>query len=200
MKESGITRLFLLVCVAVLLGAYGVGLGVRKIRFAGVETRASAAAVTKQPVAKSETGKQEATAKTSAVAEQPEEPSEQPQGEMAARPDRTEGRRMRGEGMGERFQNMSEEQRQDFMARMRERGGRRGGGSGGFSQLSEEDRERMRAEMEQLSARADEMSEEEMQQARRDVLEKYGITPRGGSGGGRFGGGESSGRQPGDRQ
>jgi len=42
MKLSRITTLF--VCIAVLLAAYGVGLGVRKIRFAGVETQASTVA------------------------------------------------------------------------------------------------------------------------------------------------------------
>ncbi len=79
------------------------------------------------------------------------------------------------------------------MANMRERfgGRRRGEGRGGFSQLSEEDRENLRAEMEELGARADEMSEEEMRQARSEIMEKYGITP------GRFGGGEGGRRRSG---
>jgi hypothetical protein len=134
-----------------------------------------------------------------AVAEKttPDEPGdEQPaeQEEVVTTPEPTEGRRMMGPGMGERFQNMSEEERQEFMARMRERGGRTRGG-GAFSQLSEEDRENLRAEMEALGARAGELSEEEMRQARNEILEKYGITPGEGrssrrrSGGGGGGGG-----------
>ena len=91
--------------------------------------------------------------------------------------------------MGERFQNMSEEEGQEAMARMRERfGGRRGGGGegrGAFSQLSEEDRENLRVEMEELNAKADEMSEEEMRQARTEIREKYRLPPRGGGGGDR---------------
>jgi len=103
---------------------------------------------------------------------------------------------MMGEGMRERFQNMSEEERQEAMARMRERFGGRGRGGGGspFAQLSEEDRDNLRAEMEELGARAGEMSEEEMRQARGAIMEKYGITPRSG------GGGEGGRRRPGGRQ
>ena len=49
MKQSGISRLFILVCIAVLFASYGVGLGIKKIRFAGVETQVSAAAETEKP-------------------------------------------------------------------------------------------------------------------------------------------------------
>ena len=198
MKQSGITRLFMLVCVAVLLAAYGVGLGVRKVRFAGVETPVAAAAKTERP----ESDKSEADADKGAASKPSEEvaaePSEQADGEVAARPERPEGRGMGGGGMRERFQNMTEEERQEAMAQMRERGGRTrgqggGGGGGGFQQLSEEDREKLRTEMEELGARAGEMSEEEMRQARGEIMQKYGITPRGGGGGG-------AGRRPGGRE
>ncbi len=190
MKESGITRLFILVCVAVLLGAYGVGLGVRKIRFAGVETKASAAAQTNKPTAKSDSDNEQVTAKKAAAPEPSDEvaaePAQQTDERPGPRPERAEGRRMGGAGMRERFQNMSEEERREAMAQMRERlGGRtrgEGGGRGGaFSQMSEEDRDNFRAEMEALNDRADEMSEDEM------LFEKYGITPRGGPGGRRGG-------------
>ena len=200
MKQSGIPRLFILVCIAVLLASYGVGLGARKIRFAGAKTKAAAAADTDKPADNPESGDEEVAAEEGDASDSSEEvaaePSEEPAEEVAARPERREGGRrgMMGEGMRERFQNMSEEERREAMAQMRERGGRgRGEGGGGSQQLSEEDREKLRAEMEELGARADEMSEDEMRQARSEIMEKYGITPgRFGGGGGRSGGGEGA--------
>ena len=198
MKQSGKSNLFALVCIAVLLGAYGVGLGVRTVRFAGVEEQVSADAGPDKPADEPEAVAANENAEPKSPGE-PEEEVAQEQGEEESgpRPERREGGRrgMMGEGMRERFQNMSEEERQEAMAQMRERfgnrrGGEGGGRGGGFSEMSEEDRNNLRAEMEELGARADEMSEEEMQQARRDVMEKYGITPR--EGGGR--------RRPGGRQ
>ena len=190
MKQSGKSNLFALVCIAVLLAAYGVGLGVRKVRFAAVAEKAPAEAAPEKPgnesedkaVASSETSEPEASEEVT------EEPSEEPTDEFAARPQRPEGRRrgMGGEGMRERFQNMTEEERQEAMAQMRERfGGRRrgeGGGGGPFGQMSEEDREQFRADMEDLRNRSEEMSDEEREQARNEIFERYGITP------GRFGG------------
>jgi len=205
MKQSGKSNLFALVCIAVLLGAYGVGLGVKKVRFAGVEGQVSAAAGPEKPADESD---DEAVATSETAEPEPsEEVAEEPAEEVAARPERPEGRRgmrgggMMGEGMRERFQNMSEEERQEAMAQMRERfggrsrGGGEGRGGGAFSQMSEEDRENFRADMEELGASAEEMSEEERRQARTEIFEKYGITPREG-GGGRPGGG----RRPGGRE
>lgn len=193
MKQSGTSTLFVLVCIAVLIAAYGIGLGIRKVRFAGSEAQASTTAKPEEPADTST--KDPVAADTSAASEPSEEAQEeQSQDEEQGEPDpereRPEGRRMMGEGMRERFQNMSEEERQEAMAQMRERfGGRgRGEGRGGFSQLSEEDRDNLRAEMEELGTKAGEMSEEEMRQARSEILEKYGITPRAGGGGRRPGG------------
>ena len=196
MKQSGKSSLFVLICIAVLLASYGVGLGVRKVRFAGIKAQAS---VAPKPEKSAEKSKPDGTDKIVADAapqtgDEPQEEQsrqEEPQEEPSRRRQRPEGGRMMGEGMRERFQNMSEEERQEMMARMRERGGRRGGGA--FTQLSEEDRESLRAEMEELGARAGEMSEEEMREARGQIMEKYGITPgrfggRPGGGGGRRGG------------
>jgi len=203
MKQSGKSNLFALVCIAVLLCAYGVGLGVKKVRFAGVEGQVSAAAGPEKPADESD---DEAVATSETAEPEPsEEVAEEPAEEVAARPERPEGRRrggMMGEGMRERFQNMSEEERQEAMAQMRERfggrgrGEREGGGRGGFSQMSEEDRDNLRADMEDLGARAEGMSDEERQQERNEIFEKYGITPRSGGGGGRPGGG----RRPGGRE
>ncbi len=206
MKQSGKLDLFALVCIAVLLGAYGVGLGVRKIRGVGAEAKASPAVTLDEQA--DEPDEEAVAANENAEPESADEPEEevaQEQGEEepGPRPERGEGRRgMMGEGMRERFQNMSEEERREAMAQMRERFGGRsrgeGGGRGGSSQMSEDDRANLRAEMEALGARADQMSEEELQQARREVMEKYGIN-RGG-GGGRPGGGEGGRRRPGGRQ
>ena len=78
-------------------------------------------------------------------------------------------------------------------------------------QLSDEDRQKMMAEIEDLRARWDSMSEEERQQVQDQMREKYGFAPRGfgsgGPGGGGFGGdrsfggrGGSEGSPNGDRQ
>ncbi|MHC4569527.1 MAG: hypothetical protein ACYTE3_27695, partial [Planctomycetota bacterium] len=211
--QSGITRLFILTCIAVLFAAYGVGLGVRKIR--GVDGQAPAAADSEKPTGKPEADGEEVVAKEGGASESSEEvaaePSAEPDEEVAARPERPEGGRrgmrgggMMGEGMRERFQNMSEEEQQEAMARMREmrermgsRGGRGGGGRGGgpFSQLSDEDRESFMAEMRELGASAADMSDEERQQARDEIFEKYGL-PTGGGGGGRRRGGGDGGAPP----
>jgi len=83
------------------------------------------------------------------------------------------------------------------MAQMRERmggrmrgGGGEGRGGGMLSQLSEEDRESFMAEMRELGAGAADMSDEERQQARDAILEKYGLPAGGGGGRGRRGGRE----------
>ena len=173
-----------------LLAAYGVGLGVKKVRFAAVAEQAPADVEPEKQGDESE-DKAVASSETSeptASEEVTDEPSEELGDDVAARPQRREGGRrgMMGEGMRERFQNMTEEERQEAMAQMRERfGGRRrgeGGGGGPFGQMSEEDREQFRADMEDLRNRSEEMSDEEREQARNEIFERYGITP------GRFGG------------
>ncbi|MHC4432102.1 MAG: hypothetical protein ACYTBS_09705 [Planctomycetota bacterium] len=201
MKQSGKSNLFALVCIAVLLAAYGVGLGVKKVRFAAVAEKAPTDV---EPEEKADVSEDKVVAAGETLEPKPSEevagePAEEPAEEFAARPQRREGGRrgMMGEGMRERFQNMSEEERQEAMAQMRERfGGRRrgeDGGGGPFGQMSEEDREQFRADMEELRNRAEEMSDEEREQARNEIFEKYGITP------GRFGG-RRGGRGPGGEE
>lgn len=203
MKEPGISRQFILVCIAVLLGSYGVGLGIKKIRFAGAEAQTSTVSESGNPVDKSDDEKTAAEGNAPAEpSEKAEQPAAEPGEEAAARPEQFEGRRMRGGAMSERFQNMSEQERQAAIAEMRERARMRmegrGRGGGAFSQMSDEDRENFRAEMEALNARAGEMSEDQMRQARNEILEKYGLPTGGrggrrrfGSGGGDGGGGEA---------
>lgn len=189
MKRSGTTVVFVLVCAIVLVAAYGVGVCVREYRFrrAGVEPQA--AAEVKKPTA-------EPLTEGIAKALPPAPASEGPQG----MPSPGEGPGPAGDkmaGMRQRFENMSEEERQQAMTQMRDRvGGRQGRQREGMPQLSEEDRAKMREEMDALRARWDQMSEEERQEAQAQMREKYGFAPRGFGGDRGFGGGEG-GRQRG---
>ncbi len=185
MKQSGRSNLFALVCIAVLLGAYGVGLGVRRVRFAGVEEQASAAAETEKPADKPESDEDEVVADTDASFEPSEElaeePSEEPEqayaeeaeAEFVARPGRPEGGRMMGGAMGERFQNMHEEAR----ARMEVEVAK--------TQLDEENyghiqeiwptlSEEVKAEIRDIQERWPTMSEEERDSYRAQSLELFG--------------------------
>jgi hypothetical protein len=188
------------------MASYGVGLGVRKIRFAAAETEAPETNGPETPDSDDEgvvAGEGDSSDQSEETAA---ETSDEPDEEVAAQPDRREGRPeggrrrgggMMGEEMRERFQNMSEEERREAFAQMRERMGGRMRGGGGFMQMSEEDRANFRSEMEELGARAGEMSEEERREARRAIFEKYGLPTGGGPGrGGRRGGGGEDGPAP----
>ncbi|MHC4168996.1 MAG: hypothetical protein ACYSWQ_18755, partial [Planctomycetota bacterium] len=95
MKQPEISRLFILVCIAVLFASYGVGLGVRKIRGVDAQAPAVAAAETEKPAAKPESDADEVVADTEAGSEPSEEwaeePYEEPDEEVAARPERPGG-------------------------------------------------------------------------------------------------------------
>ena len=95
MKQSGITRLFILVCIAVLFASYGVGLGVRKIRGVDAQAPAVAAADTDKPTDEPEPDAEEVAADTEASSEPSEEWAEEPYEEaaeeFAARPERSGG-------------------------------------------------------------------------------------------------------------
>ncbi len=101
-------------------------------------------------------------------------------------------------GMRERFENMSEEEKEKFRTQMRDRfgGRRRDGGQDMGSQLSEEDRAKMMKDFEDLRAKSEEMSEEERGEARNKIFEKYGLSPRGSGGGRGFGDREGGRRRP----
>lgn len=122
MKQSGKTTLFVLVCAAAILGAYGVGLGVKNMRLAGTAEQASAAAETEKSADKPESDEGEVVADTDVspepAAEWAEELYEEPKEEFAAQPERSGGggaqmvavgSRERG-AMRERFQNMHGEE------------------------------------------------------------------------------------------
>jgi hypothetical protein len=165
MKRSGLTIVFVLVCAIVLVGAYGLGVCIREYRFHKAAVAAPVAAELQKPAAGT-TAKMPPGARVARTSD-----ANNPGGRPT----------FRNGGMGgmrQRFQNMSEEERQQAISQMRERfgGGRR---RQGMPQLSDEDRQKMRTEMEDLRSRWDSMSEEERQQAQEQFREKYGFAPRG---------------------
>jgi hypothetical protein len=189
MRQSGMTIVFVLVCAIMLVGAYGLGICIREYRFHRAGVGPQAAAVQK-PTA--ESAVQSATGR-SAPALAPAAGAPEGVAPPGGRPG-FGGDRMAA--MRDRFANMSDEERQQAMSQMRDRsGGRR---RQGMPQLSEEDREKMRAEMEDLRARWESMSDEERQEAQAQMREKYGFAPRGFGGNRGFGGADSSRRSGGE--
>ncbi|MHC4678468.1 MAG: hypothetical protein ACYTEK_07200, partial [Planctomycetota bacterium] len=154
MKRSGTTIVFVLAWAIMLVGAYALGVCIREYRFrrAGFEPKAVATAPKPATeTAPARVAPEPVPAPVAGTPEQRPSPGE--------RPGFGGDRMMEGRA---RFENMSEQERQEAMARMRERfGGRRRGE--GMPQLSEEDREKMRAEIEDLRARWEDMSEQERQ-------------------------------------
>jgi DNA repair exonuclease SbcCD ATPase subunit len=195
MKRAS-TIVSVIVAVVVLVAAFAVGLCIREMRFrrAGAEPKGA------------ETQKQ-------IVASQPQT-SQPPAGPMfgPGGPDRQRGPSAEQRSgmvddraaMRDRFENMSEEEREKFRSQMRDRfsgGGRRRGGGGEMPQnLTEQQRTEMREQMEKLREQWETMSEEEREQTMAQMREKYGFTPRmgfGGRPGGRPGGAEGGRRPPG---
>ena len=101
------------------------------------------------------------------------------------------------DSMRQRFENMTDEEREAFRAQMRERfSGRRRGDMGPQLQLSDEERAKMREEIDALREKWDQMSEAEREEARNQISEKYGFSPRGLGGNRSFRDREGSGRRP----
>jgi len=206
MKHSGTTLIFVIVWASVLFASYVIGICIREVRFqrARVESKADT-----EPQVSSEV--QEPGETDPLIRELAQRrPMSGPEGPGGPRNRSPEDRAGFGEGRGdmrERLENMSEEEREQFRAQMRERfAGRRQEGGGMLQNLSEEERARFREEMEELRGRWEEMSEEEREEARSQMSEKYGFVPRIGMGG-RPGGNRSPGdgesgrrRQGGRRQ
>lgn len=195
MKKNGMTIVFVIVCVGVLVAAYGVGVCIREIRFsrAQAKTQETAKSSPSAPSSPSQrmAQKQIPNGPEGRPALDAQESENQPPGQMIGGPDGAPGMPTR-----EQLENMSEEERREAFAQMRQRfGGRQREGG---SQLSEEDRTKMREELEALRERSEEMSEEEMAEARTKIFEKYGITPRGS--GGRPGGDRGFGTGGGGRR
>ena len=212
MKRSGATILFIVVCAAVLAAAYAAGICIREVRFSIARNNAKTTAVSVKPTTEPEVTTEQArrtpgpggmdARRNLASGDRPG--LDEQRGGFR---DQRGGDEQRGDfgdqraAMRERLDNMSDEEREQFMSQMRDRfAGRR---RENMPQLSEEDRAKMREELEELRARSEEMSEEEMSEARAKIFEKYGMPSRGFGGrmgGGRnFGGGESGRRRPSTR-
>jgi hypothetical protein len=165
MKKSGTTIIFVIVCIIVLVAAYGIGLCIKKARFSGAKKESTVAA-------KPEKSPGEIESRRAQVRQMPGN------GEMdKSSPEERAALVEQREGMRQRFENMTDEEREAFRAQMRERFGGRRRDSG--LQLSEEDRAKMREEIDALRKKWDQMTEEEKEQARNQISEKYGFTPRG---------------------
>ena len=184
MKQSGKTILFVLVCIGVLVAAFGIGTWIKKIRFSEVKKESDTAAVAEKSPSELESGR--------ASARQMPGSGGMDGGDLS--PEQRTALADQRSGMRERFENMTDEEKEKFKTQMRDRFGGRRRDMG--PQLSEEDRAKMREEIEALMARSDEMSDEEREQARNQINEKYGITPRGFGPGRGFGDGESGRRSP----
>ena len=176
MKKSGMTIVFVIVCIGVLVAAYGAGICVREIRFR--RARVGDEVVVKAD--KSDTGTQpEKVAQKPTPAPVKPDPNRpalaQDQEDRPFRPRMGEFGRMPGMPSREELENMSEEERRAAFAKMRERMGGFGGRQReGGPQLSEEDRAKMREEYEKLRENWAQMSEEEKQKVEAEFREKYG--------------------------
>jgi hypothetical protein len=194
MKQSGTTIVFVLVCIGVLIAAFAIGICIRKIRF-GAENESIAAAPEKSPI---ELARELEQARRMPGNEGTDRNSElSPEQRAALVEQRT--------GMRDRFENMTDEEKEAFRAQMRERFGGRRQDMGPQLQLSDEERAKMREEIDTLREKWDQMSEEEREEARNQISEKYGFSPRGLGGGRGFrdregGGGRRPVMRPGDEQ
>jgi len=186
MKQSGTTIVFVLICIGVLVAAFAIGICIRNIRLGNESITTTAPE--KSPIE---------------LAREREQARRMPgtEGTGRNRELSPEQRAALGEQraeMRERFENMTDEEKEAFQAQMRERfSGRRRGDMGPQLQLSDEERAKMREEIDALREKWDQMSEEEREEARNQISEKYGFSPRGLGGGRGFRDREGSGgRRP----
>jgi len=175
-----------MVCVAVLLGAWGIGLGIRHVRFrnAAIESQAATEPQLSANIQK-----------PNGVAEPKGEPAEMAQfrPEIGPLPPDEEKRpggdlsEEEREAMKQRFENMSEQEKEEFKAQMRERtGGRRPQGGDRFRSLSEEERARLKQQRGSMKQRFENMSEQEKEEFRAQMRERSGgRRPQGDAEGGR---------------
>jgi hypothetical protein len=187
MKQSGMTIVFVIVCIGVLVAAFAIGLCIREIRFSGAKNESA-------PVAKPEKSAAEIEARRAQARQMPGIGGREESG--ASSPEDRAALVDQRAGMRERFENMNEEEREQFRAQIRERFGGRRRDMGPQLQLSEEDRVKMREEIDALREKWDQMSEEEREEAKNQISEKYGFTPRGLGGSRGFGDREGGGRRP----
>ena len=188
MKKSGMTIVFVIICIGALVAAYGVGVCIREIRFSRTQVEPEVTVEADKPGSESQPEGVEQKPTPPDEGQEPEDRSALATGGSEDGPPR---QRMGGPGGAfgtltkEQLENMSEEERREAFAKMRERfGGRRREGG---PQLSEEDRAKFREEMEALSEKWDQMSDEEKQKVEAEFREKYGFFRPPGARGGRGG-------------
>lgn len=186
MKQSGTTIVFVIVCIIVLVAAYGIGLCIKEIRLSGVKNETVVAAKLEKPAGEVESRQAQARQMPGA--------GEEDTTREASSEERTALVEQRA-GMRERFENMTDEEREAFRAQMRERFGGRRRDMGPQVQLSDEDRAKMMEEINAIREKWDQMSDAEKEEARNQISEKYGFTPRGLGGGRGFGGDGQGGRR-----
>ena len=150
MKPSGTTKIFLIVWASVLFASYVTGKCIKEVRFK--RARIASQAVIEPEVSSEVQRPSEADKLVQELAQRRPMPAPGPGGpERRTSPeDRAGFGGDRMARMGERFEGMSDEERQEAIAQMRERfGGRRreGGMRGRMENMSEEEREAFRAQM-----------------------------------------------------
>jgi len=192
MKRSGTTIIFVIVWITVLLGAYGLGLCIRQVRFraAGTEPKTAQQTQVSPEQKPSSTSKPQREPAEMIQATPEMRPMFGPQGEPGQRRGGpSEGMAMfqmlppeEAAELRERWPNMSEEEREQFRTQMAER----------WENMSEEERqqalERRQAEMQERRARFENMSEEEREKFKVEMRDRFGgRQPRDGGQGARPG-------------
>ncbi len=198
MKRSGTTLIFVIVWAAVLFASYVTGICIREVRFKRAKVESTTAI---EPETSSDVQVPSQTEQLVKELAQ-RRPMSGPGGAEGPRNRSPEDRAGAGgdrmAGMRERFEGMSEEERQKAIAQMRERfGGRRreGGMRGRFENMSEEERAKMEEERTQMRERFENMSEEEREAFGAQMRERFGRRRPQGDGQG----GEGGRRRPGGR-
>jgi len=184
MKKSGTTVIFVLICIGVLIAAFAIGICIRKIRLGNESTATTAP----------EKSPGELAREREQARRMPGPEGTRRSGELSPE-QRAELTEQRAE-MRQRFENMSDEEREAFRAQMRERFSGRRRDMDPQLQLSDEERAKMREEFDALREKWDQMSEAEREEARNQISEKYGFSPRGLGGGRGFGDREGGRRRP----
>jgi succinate dehydrogenase/fumarate reductase flavoprotein subunit len=113
MKKSEPTKAFVIVCIGALIAAYGIGLAIRKIRFAGAQAKAKVVTKSKKPA--EEPAKDTVAAEPGTTPETPVQSQDTPSAEEEEE---------RPEPVRERFASRSQEGRlqisEEDMAKLRE--------------------------------------------------------------------------------
>ena len=204
MKRSGTTLIFVIVWAAVLFASYVTGICIKEVRFKLAKVESTTAI---ELETSSEVQMPDATDQLVSELAQRRPIPASGSGGPQRRPSPEDGAGFGGDrmaGMRERFEGMSEEEREKAIAQMRERfGGRRreGGMRGRFENMSEEERAKMEEERRQMRERFENMSEEEREAFRAQMRERFGgRRPQGDGQGGEGGRRRPGGRSDAERQ